>query len=137
MLKKPKLKTTYSKGLLIFSLVGLILSIAMILIFALTEQDFAFQLVVYVFCSIFIVVALILILTQLGNYVEANDTYLYSSILFSKKRIKITKIEEIEYKNEIYIVYYKGHRKFATINSFDPNANFIITHLEKKGIKIK
>lgn len=137
MLRKPSLKTTFSKPLVIFALIGFILSLGLILAMVFTEQEMGIKVVIYVFCSIFVGVAIVLILTQLGDYVEVKNDVIYSSILFAKRKMKISNIAEISYSKELYTIFDIKGRKFATINSFDPNAENIIMYLEKKGVKVK
>lgn len=130
------LRTCRSKGVIIFSSIVLALSIGLILLFALTPQDKPIAIVVFVFCGIFSLAALILLLTQLLNYAEVNGDYFISNILFVKRKIKISKIGQIKNVKEVYFVFDKAGKKFATFNSFDPMSGQIIHYLEKRGVKV-
>ena len=136
MSRERGIKTTFSKGVVIFASICFVCSIGLILLFALTKQEFSISLTVYICCGIFSVISLILLLCQLGNNVEVTNEFLYSRILFVSKRVKISKISEIEYRKEIYYVILKNGTRFASINSFDPMAKQILFELERKGVKV-
>lgn len=136
-MKKRRIKTSISKGPLIFSLIGFVLSVGVILIFLFTDQPKAIAAVAIVFCAIFAILALIIICDQLFDYVEVKDGYLYSHILFIVKKIRLEKIKEIELKNNVYYFYKKNHLKFTSLNAYDPLAGEIVYEVEKGGAKIK
>lgn len=133
---KNRLKTSINKGPFIFAIVGLALSIALILVMALTDQDKAIRIIVYVFCSIFSAIALFLILALGTCYVEAKDEELISVKLFIKSKIKLSSIKEVIYKDNVYTVYKKSGKKFTTFSAYDPIIPSMIGYLEKKGVKV-
>ncbi|HKL84092.1 MAG TPA: hypothetical protein VJZ48_01285 [Bacilli bacterium] len=135
-MKKRRIKTSISKGPLIFSLTGFLLSVAIILAFLFTDQPPTLAAVVIVVCSIFIILALIIIFDQIFDYVEIKDGKLHAHILFIHKQINLKKIENITLKNDVYYFYRKDGRKFTSINAFDPLASEIVREVEKGGAKI-
>lgn len=135
-MKKRRIKTSLSKGPLIFSLTGFLLSVAIILAFLFTNQPPALAAVVIVVCSIFIILALIIIFDQLFDYVEVKEGKLHAHILFIHKQINLKKIDSITLKNNIYYFYRNDGRKFTSINAFDPLASEIVREVEKGGAKI-
>jgi hypothetical protein len=135
-MKKRRIKTSIAKGPLIFSLVGFLLSVAVIIIFIFTEQSPVLGGVVIVICAIFAILALIIIFDQLFDYVEVKDGILHAHIIFIHKQVSIKKINQITSKNDVYFFYLKDGRKFTSINAFDPLANEIVREVEKGGANL-
>lgn len=135
-MKIRRIKTSIAKGPLIFSLVGFLLSVAVIIIFIFTEQSPVLGGVVIVICSLFAILALIIIFDQLFDYVEIKDGILHAHILFIHKHVSIKKINQISFKNDAYYFYLKDGRKFTSINAFDPLANEIVREVEKGGANL-
>ncbi len=135
-MKQRRIKTSIAKGPLIFSLVGFLLSVAVIIVFIFTEQSPVLGGVVIVICSLFAILALIIIFDQLFDYVEIKNGMLHVHILFIHKRVNIKKINQISFKNDVYYFYLKDGKKFTSINAFDPLANEIVREVEKGGANL-
>ena len=131
-----RLKTRPIKGFVIALLVVLVVSVGAILLFALTKQDIVVSILVYIFCGAFSVLSLFMLCVQLLNYLELKDDMLISHVFLFKKKAKISNIDRIILKDEMYIFYVKKER-FAVVSSRIEGANEIIIALEKKGIHVK
>lgn len=131
-----RLKTKPIKGFVIALFVVLIVSIGAILLFALTKQDIVVSILVYIFCGAFSALSAFMICVQLFNYLELKDDILISHVFLFRKKTKISNIDMIILKDEMYIFYVKKER-FAVVSSHVQGANEIIIALDKKGIRLK
>jgi hypothetical protein len=135
--KERRIRTSFVKGPLIFASVALICNILVIVLFAIFEPKSSIALVCYIFCSIFIIVSIPILLDQLFHYDEVKGDYLINHVLFVTRKIKISKIDYIIKKDEVFEVYLKNGKKFTSINAYDPMVNDILYYLDKKGAKLK
>lgn len=132
-----KIRTTIQKGPLIFASVIMTLCVIVIVLCAIFENFSSIALVVYVFCSIFIICAIPIIADQLFHYLEIDGEYLFNHILFVKKKIKISNIKEVVLKNDVYYIFSKNGKKFGSIPNFEPLVGEFLFRFEKKGVLIK
>lgn len=91
---------------------------------------------VYIFCGIFILLGLIMLLDQLFHYTELKGNILINQIIFVRKKIEVDKISKIIFKDEMYIVFV-GKKQFCVISSRIRGGNEIIVALERQGIHVK
>ena len=130
------IRTKPIKGFVIFLSIVFVFSVGAILLFALTDQDAFFSVLVYIFCGAFSALSLFMLCVQLFNYVELKDSVLIKHIMFIRKKAEISQIEKIILKDEMYIFYVKKER-FAVMSSRIAGANEIIVALEQRGIHVK
>ena len=129
-------RTRPIKGLLIFLPIVILMSTAMILLFALTKQNIVVSILVYVFCGAFIVLSLIVLLDQLFHYTELQGDILINQIIFVRKKVKVENITKIVFKDEMYLVFV-GKKQFCVISSRVSGGNEIIVALERQGVRMK
>ena len=129
-------RTKPIKGLLIFLPIVILFSAGAIVLFALTEQNFVFSLLVYVFCGAFVILSLILLLDQLFHYTELRGDVLINQILFIRKKVKVEKITKIILKDEMYFIFV-GQKQFCVISTRIRGANEIIVALERQGKSVR
>ena len=129
-------RTKPIKGLMIFLPIVILLSTAMVLLFALTKQNIVVSILVYVFCGAFIVFSLILLLDQLFHYTELQGDVLINQIIFVRKKVKVENITKIVFKDEMYLVFV-GKKQFCVISSRISGGNEIIVALERQGVRMK
>lgn len=132
-----KVRTTIQKRPVIFSSIVMSICIITIVLCAIFESYSSIGLVVYVFCSIFIICAIPIIADQLFHYLEIDGEYLINHILFIKKKIKISKIKDVVLRDDFYIIYDKNGKKFGSLPSFDPLIGEFLFRFEKKGIVVR
>ena len=77
-----------------------------------------------------------MLLVQFGNYLMIRNGYLYKSVLFARKKVKMEKIKTIKYKDNTYYLYLKSGKRFALLNAYDPLASEFVLRLEKSGAKV-
>ena len=129
-------RTKPLKGLLIFLPIVILMSTAMVLLFALTKQNIVVSILVYVFCGAFIVLSLIVLLDQLFHYTELQGDILINQIIFVRKKVKVENITKIVFKDEMYLVFV-GKKQFCVISSRVSGGNEIIVALERQGVRMK
>ncbi|MDD5933892.1 MAG: hypothetical protein PUC70_06425 [bacterium] len=132
-----KVRTTIQKRPVIFSSIVMSICIITIVLCAIFESYSSIGLVVYVFCSIFIICAIPIIADQLFHYLEIDGEYLINHILFIKKKIKISNIKDVVLIDDFYIIYDKDGKKFGSLPSFDPLIGEFLFRFEKKGIVVR
>lgn len=129
-------RTKPLKGLLILLPIVILLSTAMVLLFALTKQNIAVSIMVYIFCGAFIILSLILLLDQLFHYTELRGDILINQIIFVRKKVMVENITKIVFKDEMYLVFV-GKKQFCVISSRISGGNEIIVALERQGVRMK
>ena len=132
---EPKYRTYPSKGLVIALTCVIVISIGMVVLFALINENIGFKIFMFVMFTIFIVGSLIVLLDQLTHYVEVEGEAFIKHLLLLKKRINIEDIEKINFKNGFFDVYVKG-KKFAYFSSDTEEGKQIIKYLDSKRVKI-
>lgn len=131
-----KFRTKPIKGLVIFLPIVILLSAGAIVLFALTDQNFVFSLLVYIFCGAFVILSLILLLDQLFHYTELRGDELINQIIFVRKKVKIEKISKIILKDEMYFIFV-GKKQFCIMSTRVRGASEIIVALERKGKSVR
>ena len=131
-----KFRTKPIKGLVIFLPIVILLSVGAIVLFALTDQNFVFSLLIYIFCGAFVILSLILLLDQLFHYTELRGDELINQIIFVRKKVKIEKISKIILKDEMYFIFV-GKKQFCIMSTRIRGASEIIVALERKGKSIR
>lgn len=129
-----KLRTQPIKGLCIFLLIAILLSLGVMIYFiiAFNEELLIFKILIFIFCPMFIILGAIALCDQLFHYVEIEGEKVINHVMWNKHTLKISHIDKIEICDGIYTIYGKG-RKFATFPSQIKGSNEIIICLERHG----
>lgn len=131
-------RTYPSKGLILF-LSGVIFFAALIIVGVMFLVDnLALKIVLTIFCAIFIVLSLIVLLVEAINYLsldEDNQALIIHKFII-KKKIPLNEISRIENKDGFYI-FMKGKKELYRIGVNVTGANTLIVQLERCGINIK
>ncbi len=138
MIKQGKLRTYPIKSLTIFVAICFVISVAMIVLFALpfmANELWVVRILVWVMCGIFAVASGIILIYQLFFYIEIKNGCFYKHFPFGYKKIELKKIEKILNKDGFYTILYKG-KKFASFASNTSESQQIIVYLERSGVKI-
>ena len=118
-MKNGKIRTYPIKSLTIFLFICFVVSVGMIVLFALPfmkNELWVIKILVWVFCGMFAIASLIVLCNQLFFYIEVNSEYFVKHIFFLKKKIKLTEIKRIKNNDGFYEVYQNNH-KFAVFAS--------------------
>ena len=127
------IRTYPSKGLILF-LSGVILFGALCIVGTVFLVDnMALKIVLIVFCAIFIVLSLIVLLMEAINYLSLDETnqQLVVHKFIVQKKIPLTKVSRVEVKDQ------NGQKELHRTGVDVVGANTLIVHLERCGIKIK
>ena len=131
-----KYRTKPIKGLLIALSIVIVISSAVIVLFALTKQNIVISIMVYIFCGVFVLLSLIMLIDQLFHYTELNGDTLINNIVFVRKKVKVANISKIILKDEMYLVFV-GKKQFCVISTRIKGGNEIIVALERQGVTMK
>ena len=131
-----KYRTKPIKGLLIALSIVIAISSAVIVLFALTKQNIVISVMVYIFCGVFVLLSLIMLIDQLFHYTELNGDTLINNIVFVRKKAKVANISKIILKDEMYLVFV-GKKQFCVISTRIKGGNEIIVALERQGVTMK
>ena len=131
-----KIKSKPIKKLCIFAGVGVLLSLAVILIFIFTNDPVAIKVTMWVFSGIFFVVGSIILWVQLLHFVVLEDDKLIRYRSIFKKQIDIKSIDKVVNNDGLFDIIVNGKR-FVTLSSDDENTKLILIALEKQDVKIK
>lgn len=131
-----KYRTKPIKGLLIALSIVIAISSAVIVLFALTKQNIVISIMVYIFCGVFVLLSLIMLIDQLFHYTELNGDTLINNIVFVRKKVKVANISKIILKDEMYLVFV-GKKQFCVISTRIKGGNEIIVALERQGVTMK
>jgi hypothetical protein len=135
--RNASLKTKVGKGPVIFTITGLVSSIAVITLIAIYGLNNPFGIVAIIFFGIIAVVAIILMFGLLLDYAYIDGDTLYMQYIFKSSKIKLKDVGSMVLKNNIYTIYDKLNNEVGTINSIAIGADKIIIALDKAGAKIK
>jgi len=135
--RNASLKTKVGKGPVIFTITGLVSSIAVITLIAIYGLNNPFGIVAMVFFGIIAVVAIVLMFGLLLDYAYIDGDTLYMQYIFKSSKIKLKDVGSMVLKDNIYTIYDKSNKKIGTINSIALGADKIIIALDKAGAKIK
>ena len=93
------------------------------------------RVLIWIFCSIFLVASGIILVQQLTCYIEVTDEYLIKHFLLAKTKIPFKKINRIINQNGFYDIYV-DNKKIAYFSADTKEAQEIILFLEKKQVRI-
>ena len=134
------IRTYPSKGLIIFLLIVIAFSIGAIVLTALLllKDNLALSIILWLFCGVFLVLSLIVLLFEAINYLslDENNKQLIIHKFLIKKKIPANEISGIE-NNEGFYIFHQGKKELYRIGTQVQGANTLIVKLERWGIKIK
>lgn len=135
---KYDIKTKVTKGPLIFTIVGLSLSILAIVLLAIFANQEVLGIAAIVFMSVIAMAAIGVLFGILLDYAYVVGDELTMVYIFKKKTVKIKDIKTMVLKNGVYTVFDKEDNKLGTINSMNIDADKLLLLLERRGqIEIK
>lgn len=134
-MKKQKLRTYPIKGLVIFLIVDIVISLATLGYFIWDRSNLLIAILVYIFGGLFAIIGIVVLLDQLFHYVEVKNDCLINRILWIKNVLPFDKIKKVILIDEMYIIYSKKKR-FCSMPSHIQGSNEIILYLERKGISL-
>ena len=135
---KYDVKTKITKGPLIFTLVGLSLSVLAIVLLAIFANQEVLGIAAIVFMSVIALAAIGVLFGILLDYAYVINDELTMVYIFKKKTVKIKDIKTMILKKGVYTVFDKEENKLGTINSMNVDADKLILLLERRGqIEIK
>lgn len=132
-INKPRTKPII--GLIIFASIAVLVSLAGLIIFIIDRSNLFISILVYIFASLFIVGGLVVVLEQLGRYVEVKEDKLIYRNFLKKSVIPTSKIKKVSLNQGVYEVYI-GKKKFCTFPSRVDGAAEIIIALARQGVEI-
>lgn len=135
---KYDVKTKITKGPLIFTLVGLSLSVLAIVLLAIFANQEVLGIAAIVFMIVIALAAIGVLFGILLDYAYVINDELTMVYIFKKKTVKIKDIKTMILKKGVYTVFDKEENKLGTINSMNVDADKLILLLERRGqIEIK
>lgn len=135
---KYDIKTKITKGPLIFTIVGLSLSVVAIVLLAIFANQEVLGIAAIVFMSVIAMAAIGVLFGILLDYAYIIGDELTMVYIFKKKTVKIKDIKTMILKNGVYTVLDKEDNKLGTINSMNVDADKLLLLLERRGqIEIK
>ena len=129
------IRTTRSKGLIIFLSVMLFITAAFIVLIAFIEKASAFAILGYIMCGIFNVIALFLLISALTDFVEVKGDLIVTQTLFVRKKALVSNISKIVHDKNFYVIYIKD-KAFTSLNDRDPVTQKMLFQFEKQGINL-
>ena len=115
MKKEIILKTKFAKEPIIFTIIGLLSSIAVITLCAIFGQGNPLAIVAIIFFAIIVLAAIILLFGELLDYAYICDGYLYMIYIFKRGKILIKDISTVKLENNIYTVFDKKEKREVTL----------------------
>ena len=137
-MKNGKIRTYPIKSLTIFLTICFVVSIGMIVLFFMPfmkNELWVIKILVWIFCGMFAIASLIVLVYQLFFYIEVTSEYFINHIFFFKKKIKLKDIQKIKNVEGFYEVYV-NNRKITTFATNTKESQEIIVFLERNGVKI-
>ena len=131
-------RTYPSKALIIFLLSVITLSIGICVGVYFIKEVLALKIVIWLFCSIFIVLSIVVLFGEALSYLsisEEKESLVIHKFL-RKKIVKFSAIKSVENKDGYY-VFMDKHKEFYRIGTNASGVNALMIDLEKRGIKIK
>lgn len=129
------IRTSRSKGLIIFLSVMLLTTIIFIVLIALIEKASAFAILGYIMCGIFNLIALFLLISALTDFVEVKGDTIVTQTLFVRKKVHVSKISKIVHEKNFYVIYVKD-KVFTSLNDRDTETSKMLFQLEKQGVNL-
>ena len=133
--RSNKLKSSKSKGVIIFTGVTLALSIGGIVGFIFLNENPVLKGFMIIMFAVFAVVAFIILYDQLFDYVMIKDDYIVYRLFLVKKATKIKNISKIILEKGSYDLYVKN-KKFFTISKYDKVTPAMMNQIEKHGFDL-
>ena len=130
-----KIRSSRSKGLIIFLLIMIVTTASFIVLIAFIEKASAFAILGYIMCGAFFLVAFFLLISAVFDYVEVNGEEITTQTWFIKKKTKITSISKIVHEKNFYVLYV-GDKVFTNLNDRDPETQKMLFRFEKFGIDL-
>ena len=132
------IRTYQPKGLIIFLLAVIFLSLAISVANGFLVDNLALKIVIWIFCSIFFVLCLVVLVFEAINYLSLDEEkeLLIIHRFLNKQKVPLNEISRIENNNGFY-VFLKGKKEIYRIGTEVTGASPLIVKLEKRGIKIK
>ena len=137
-MKNGRIRTYPIKSLTIFLAITFVVSTGMVVLFSLPfmkNELWVIRILVWVFCGIFAVASLIVLIYQLFFYVEVRNDCFIKHFLFGKKKITLSRIDRVANNDGFYIIYKDG-KKFASFVGNTKEGQEIIVFLERMHVKI-
>ncbi len=138
MIKQGKLRTYPIKSLTIFVAVCFVVSVAMIVVFAMpfmNNELWVIRIMVWIMCGLFSIASFIILIYELFFFIEVKDGYFYRYFLLGRKKVALKDIDRLVNKDGFYTIIV-NERKFASFASNTKESQMIIVYLEKAGVKI-
>ncbi len=129
------IRTSRSKGLIIFLSVMLFTTIIFIVLIALIEKASAFAILGYIMCGVFNIIALFLLISALTDFVEVKGDIITTQTLFVRKKAQISSIQKIVHEKNFYVIYIKD-KAFTSLNDRDPETQKMLFQIEKQGVNL-
>ena len=129
------IRTSRSKGLIIFLSVILLTTIVFIVLIALIEKASAFAILGYIMCGIFNLIALFLLISALTDFVEVKGDTITTQTMFVRKKARISSISKIVHEKNFYVIYVKD-KVFTSLNDRDAETQKMLFQLGKQGINL-
>lgn len=135
-MQKNRLRTYPIKSLTIFLTIAFLVSVAMVVGFIfLSDELMVIRVLVWIFCGLFAVAALVVLIYQLFFYIAVDEENFYRYSFMSKYTVPLKKIDYIKNTDGFYQVHAYG-RKFATFASNTKESQEIIIFLENHNVKV-
>ncbi len=138
-MKNGRIRTYPIKSLTIFLAICFVASTAMVVLFSLPfmqKEIWVIKILVWVFCGIFAVASLIVLIYQLFFYVEVREGVFIKHFLFGKKSIPFNKIDKVLNNDGFYIIYSNGKKEASFVGNTKEGQE-IIVFLERMHVKIE
>ena len=129
------IRTTRSKGLIIFLSVMFVVTAAFIVLIAIFEKGSVFGILGYIMCGIFNIISLFLLISALTDFVEVKGNNITTQTLFVRKKAQVSAISKIVHDKNFYIIYIKD-KVFTSLNDRDPETQKMLFQFEKQGINL-
>ena len=134
--KKNRIRTYPIKSLTIFLSICFVVSTAMIVLFALLKnEEWVIRILVFIFCSLFAVASLIVLIYQTMFYVAVDEEYFYKYAFLTPNKIPLKTIQKVVNRDGFYDIYV-NNRKIASFAGNTVQGQQIIVFLERKGVRI-
>ena len=111
-------------------------SIGVLVMVILLPSELALKIIGYILCGFFGLVALIVLIDHLFDYVYIENEEITKVIVITKKSEKIRDINKIKHIEGYYEIYVKN-RKFTTLSDRDPATTKMLFQFEKMGVDIR
>ena len=129
------IRTSRSKGLIIFLSVMLLTTIIFIVLIAIFEKASAFGILGYIMCGIFNLIALFLLISATTDFVEVKGDTITPQTLFVRKKAHVSTISKIVHEKNFYVIYVKD-KVFTSLNDRDIETSKMLFQLEKQGVNL-